>query len=29
MDKRAITDRIKFAIRVLEGAVEGQELNSS
>ena len=25
MDKRAITDRIKFAIRILEGAVEGQE----
>lgn len=25
MDNRAITDRIKFAIRILEGAVEGQE----
>ena len=24
-DKRAITDRLKFAIRILEGAVEGQE----
>ena len=24
MDKRAITDRLKFAIRILEGAVEGQ-----
>lgn len=25
MDKRAITDRLKFAIKILEGAVEGQE----
>ena len=25
MDRRAITDRLKFAIRILEGAVEGQE----
>ena len=24
MDKRAITYRLKFAIRILEGAVEGQ-----
>ena len=24
MDKRAITDRLKFAIRILEGAVGGQ-----
>ena len=24
MDKQAITDRLKFAIRILEGAVEGQ-----
>ena len=24
MDRRAITDRLKFAIRILEGAVEGQ-----
>ena len=25
MDKQAITDRLKFAIKILEGAVEGQE----
>lgn len=25
MDKHAITDRLKFAIKILEGAVEGQE----
>lgn len=24
MDKRAITDKLKFAIKILEGAVEGQ-----
>ena len=24
MDKRANTDRLKFAIKILEGAVEGQ-----
>ena len=25
MDKRAITDRLDYAIKILEGAVEGQE----